>query len=217
MINKFLDPTNSNDVKQLGEILDLYLQGESLRDNPIYVHEDQVKLVKWIKDTFNTVSQNNFVITGQFINDRLEQIFVAYKLEVLWGIKESYWPYWGVGLVYFRNTSWSTPADKILSLEALSTKFFEAQGYHTGYMVIKAPRGLVNMTDFSKADEYIDKVFTKTIPGLTHNFRIEQVFRSQQDLDSFKFKGLRSILPNRILGPVVLLSFTLKHQYRLCR
>jgi hypothetical protein len=217
MINRFLDPTNIDDVQQLNEILDLYLQGESQRANPIYVYENQVGVVTWIKDTFNKASQNDFIITGQFINGRLEQIFVAYKLEVVWGIKESYWPYWCVGLVYFRETSWSTPADKILSLEALSTSFFEAQGYHTGYMVIKAPKGLVNMTDFSKADEYIDKVFTKTIPGLTHDFRVEQVFRSQQDLDSFKFKGLSFILPKYILGPVVLLSFTLKHEHRLCR
>jgi hypothetical protein len=217
MINRFLDPANVDDVKQLNEILDLYLQGEFQRTNPIYAYKNQVGVVTWIKDTFNKASQNDFIITGQFINGRLEQIFVAYKLEVVWGIKESYWPYWCVGLVYFRETSWATPADKILSIEALSTSFFEAQGYHTGYMVIKAPKGLVNMTDFSKADEYIDKVFTKTIPGLTHNFRVEQIFRSQQDLDSFKFKGLSFILPKSILGPVVLLSFTLKHQYRLCR
>jgi len=215
MIQRFLNPSNHNDVQQLSEILDDFLLNEKQRINPVYIFENQINVVNWIKNTFQTADQNDFIITGQFYEGRLEQIFVAYKLEVVWKISESYWPYWCVGLVYFRQSAWRSPANEILTIEKLATDHFESQKLLKGFMVIKAPKGLIKMTDFSKADDYIDKIFTKTIPGLRHNFVIEGIFRDQQDIDNYQFKGIKPILPRHILSPVILLSFNLKHQHRL--
>jgi hypothetical protein len=217
MTNRFLDPANNDDVNQLSDILNDYLKSESERVSPIYDIEYLIRLVTWIQETFKTAPQSDFIITGKFIDGRLEQIFVAYKLEVLWKVKEDLWPYWLVGLVYFRNAEWATPAEKILSIEALSTEHFESQQRTTGFMVIKAPTGLLNLKNYANIDNYINTVFTKTIPGITHDFRVEQIFRSQEDINRYKFKAFKSILPTYILKPIVLLSFTLKHEHRLAR
>lgn len=215
IVNRFLDHNNQDDLLQLESILQDYLLGEQDKSKPVYSYEDQLLIVEWIKNKFKTCDSKDFVITGQFNNDYLERIFVAYKLEVIWGITESFWPYWSVGLVYFRKQSWGTPAENILTMEKLAVDHFENQKLNKGFMVIKAPQGLVKMQDYSKADQFIEKVFTKTIPGIRHDFVIEHIFRTQQDLENYQFKAIKTILPKRILSPIVLLSFTLKHEHRL--
>lgn len=215
IVNRFLDPNNIEDVIQLKSILEEYLTGEKNKSKPVYVYEDQKFLIEWIEHKFKTTPIKDFVITGQFNNGYLEKIFVAYKLEVAWGISESYWPYWYVSLVYFRNREWKTPAESILTMEKLAVDHFEDQKLSKGFMILKAPQGLIKMQDYSKADQYIEKVFTKTIPGIKHDFVIEHIFRTQADIDNYQFKALKTILPKRILSPIVLLSFNLKYEHRL--
>lgn len=215
IVNRFLDPNNPEDIIQLKSILGDYLTGEQHKSKPVYMFEDQQLLVEWIQHKFKISEQKDFVITGQFVGGILERIFVACKLEVAWGISESYWPYWYVVLVYFRKQEWKAPAEQILSIEKLAVDHFEDQKLSKGFMVIKAPQGLLKMQDYSKADQFIEKVFTKTIPGIKHDFVIEHIFRSQKDIDNYQFKAMKIVLPKRILSPIVLLSFTLKYEYRL--
>ena len=214
---RLLDKTNESDVAQLGIILDNFLATEKNRIQPIYVYEDSVRYVTGVKEGFLRRNKEDFVVAARFYNSEIDQVYVAYKLEATWRRPsvENVLPFWVLGLMHFKNTDWTSPSDKILNLEKLVLDHFEKQKYTTGHIVLKAPKGLLNLPDNASAIAYVNEVLKKTLPGFRYDFLIEHVFRTQDDIDNFKFAAFKSILPRRICKPVMLISLTLKYEHRM--
>ena len=214
---RLLDNTIENDVVQLQLILNNFLENEKNKISPVYNHSGLVNFVSWIKSSFLRQNTKDFVIAARFYNSEIDQVYVAYKLEATWGKPqvENVLPFWVLGLMYFKNTEWKSPSDQILNLEKLVLDHFEKQKYTTGHIVLKAPKGLLNLPDNASAITYVNEVLKKTLPGFRYDFLIEHVFRTQNDIDNYNFAAFKSILPKRICKPVMLISLTLKYEHRM--
>lgn len=214
---RLLNNTNSDDIVQLNAILDSFLETEKNKVQPIYVYEDSVRFISWVKSAFIEKNVQDFVVAARFHNTEIDQVYVAYKLETSWNrpVVSDVLPYWTLGLMYFKSTSWESPADKILNIETMVIDHFEQQKYSTGLILLKAPKGLLNLTDSSEINTYIDTVLKKTLPAYRYDYTIENVFRTQSDIDNYKFSAFKAILPKRILKPAVLISFKLKYEHRV--
>jgi hypothetical protein len=216
MTVRALNPTNPADFENLKKILDSYLETEKNKVHPVYIYEDIVTFVDWMKSSFLEKDMADFVISARFSDLEIDQVYVAYKLEAAWNRPMStVVPYWVVGLMYFKNKEWKSPSDQILNLEKLVLDHFEKQKYTTGHIVIKAPSGMLNLSDSSTINKYINTVLRKTLPAYRYDFSIENIFKNQEDLDNYKFSAFKAMLPKRILKPVVLLSFKLKYENRI--
>lgn len=213
---RLLTNDNENDVQQLNLILDNFLESEKNKVQPIYVYEDSVRFITWVKSSFIEKDIKDFVVAGRFFGNEMDQVYVAYKIETTWNrsVVNDVLPYWTLGLMYFKNTTWRSPADQILNLEKLVIDHFENQHYTTGHVLMKAPKGLLKLSDSATIHKYIDNVLKKTLPAYRYDYTIENVFRSQVDIDRYKFSVFKSILPKRILKPAVLISFKLKYEHR---
>lgn len=213
---RLLTNDNENDIQQLNLILDSFLESEKNKVQSMYVYEDSVRFITWVKYSFIKRNIKDFVVAGRFFGNEMDQVYVAYKIETAWNkpVIEDVLPYWALGLMYFKNTAWKSPADQILNLEKLVIDHFENQHYTTGHILLKAPKGLLKLSDSIEIDKYINSVLKKTLPAYRYDYTIENVFRNQDDIDKYKFSVFKSILPKRILKPAVLLSLKLKYEYR---
>jgi len=211
---RFLNKNNKTDVDNLQVLLHEYCNTQEHKVNPTVSVDSSKRYCEWLLAEFLKRDQKDFIVSARFDNNVITQIMIAYKLEVAWHreIIEDVLPFWYIGLLYFKDIQWRGPADDILTIEKLATDHFEAQKYNRGFMTIKCPTGLVN--DDRDITKYIDKVFTRTIPALRHRFCIERVFKTQQDIDNYKFKAFKPLIPPKIEKPVVLLSFELNYELR---
>jgi hypothetical protein len=214
---RLLDNTIENDVVQLQLILNNFLENEKNKISPVYDHSGLVNFVSWIKSSFLVEHINDFVIAARFYGTEIDQIYVAHKLQVGWPTKlvSDALPYWVLALMYFKETEWKSPSDQILDLEKLVITHFEKQHYTTGYIIIKAPRGLLSLTDNLTVNKYINNVLKKTLPASRYDFTVEYIFKNQHDLDNFKFSAFKCMFPKGILKPVAMLSIKLKYENRV--
>ena len=214
---KLLDPNDLADVEHFNQILIQYVEHESISPNPIYYYEDIKKFADWLRQLFLDVSPKDFVVSARFTDGEIDEIMVGYKIEIAWyrTKAEDVLPYWVVGLWYKKHSSWKSPYDDFFSIEKLMLEQFEGQKYTKGFIVIKAPKKALRITDSAQAKDYALNVFSQTIPAVKYDFIIEKIFTSQQDLDNFKFKALKPIIPKRFIRPVMLMSLDLHYSHRI--
>jgi hypothetical protein len=217
MIVRVLDPSNLNDIDSLNQILDSYLEHETAQPNPIYQYDDMLALTNWLKEKFRTISMDDFVVSARFTDGQIDEIMIGYKIEICWGkeVAEDVMPYWVLGLWYKKDTEWKSPYEDIHTIEKLMLEHFEKQKYTKGFFVLKAPNKILRMTDLSQAKEYALNIFSQTVPALKYDFMIEKVFRNQKDLDNYKFRALKAIMPKHCLRPIMLMSLDLHHTHRI--
>lgn len=216
-IYKLLDPTDLTDVEQFNQILNQYVEHESISPNPIYLYEHMIRFSNWLRKQFLDVSTKNFVVSARFTDGHIDEIMVGYKIEIAWyrTTVEDVLPYWVVGLWYKKQGSWKSPYDEFFSIEKLLLEHFEKQQYTKGFIVIKAPKKALRITDSVQAKDYALNVFSQTIPAVKYDFMIEKIFTSQKDLDNYKFTALKPILPRRFIRPVMLMSLDLHYAHRI--
>lgn len=214
---KLLDPTDLDDVEHFNQILIQYVERESIAPNPIYYYEDIKKFADWLRQLFLDVSPKDFVVSARFNDGQIDEIMIGYKIEIAWYRKktEDVLPYYVVGLWYKTSSSWKSPHDDFFSIEKLMLEQFESQQYTKGFIVIKAPKKALRITESSQAKDYALNVFSKTIPAVKHDFIIEKIFTSQEDIDNYKFKAFKNIIPKRFIRPVMLMSFDLDYANRI--
>ena len=216
-IYKLLDPTDLTDVEQFNQILNQYVEHESISPNPIYFYEDIKRFTNWLRQLFLEISPKDFVVSARFNDGQIDEIMIGYKIEIAWYRKktEDVLPYYVVGLWYKTSSSWKSPHDDFFSIEKLMLEQFESQQYTKGFIVIKAPKKALRITESSQAKDYALNVFSKTIPAVKHDFIIEKIFTSQEDIDNYKFKAFKNIIPKRFIRPVMLMSFDLDYANRI--
>jgi hypothetical protein len=214
---KLLDPTNSDDVENLKQILDSYLENESNQINPVYVYDDMLTFINWLKEKFLVIPTSDLVISAHFTNDIIDQVMIGYKLEIAWGklIAEDTFPYWALALWYKKDASWKSPYDDIHTIEKLMLEHFEKQKYTKGFFVVKAPNKVLRITDSAQAKDYALNIFSETVPALKYDFMIEKIFRTQKDLDNYKFRAIKAMMPKHCLRPIMLMSLDLHHSHRI--
>lgn len=214
---KLLDPNDIVDVEHFNQILIQYVENESIAPNPIYLYEDMIRFADWLRQQFLDVSPKDFVVSARFTNEQLDEIMVGYKIEISWyrTKAEDVLPYWVVGLWYKKQSSWKSPHDDFFSIEKLMLEQFEGQQYTKGFIVIKAPKKALRITDSVQAKDYALNVFSQTIPAVKYDFMIEKIFTSQQDLDNYKFKALKPLIPKHFIRPVMLMSLDLHYSHRI--
>jgi len=214
---KLLDSKNLDDVEHFNQILIQYVEHESISPNPIYFYEDIKRFADWLRQLFLDVSPKDFVVSARFTEGEIDEIMVGYKIEIAWyrTKAEDVLPYWVVGLWYKKHSFWKSPYNDFFSIEKLMLEQFESQQYTKGFIVIKAPRKALRITESSQAKDYALNVFSKTIPAVKYDFIIEKIFTSQQDIDNFKFKALKPIIPKRFIRPVMLMSLDLHYSHRI--
>jgi hypothetical protein len=216
-IYKLLDPTDLTDVEQFNQILNQYVEHESISPNPIYLYEHMIRFSNWLQKQFLDVSTKDFVVSARFTDGHIDEIMVGYKIEIAWyrTTVEDVLPYWVVGLWYKKQGSWKSPYDEFFSIEKLLLEHFEKQQYTKGFIVIKAPKKALRITDSVQAKDYALNVFSQTIPAVKYDFMIEKIFTSQKDIDNYKFTALKPILPRRFIRPVMLMSLDLHYAHRI--
>jgi hypothetical protein len=214
---KLLDPKNIADVEHFNQMLIQYVEHESIAPNPIYFYEDMVKYADWIRQQFLIVHPKDFVVSARFTDGQIDEIMVGYKIEIAWyrPHAENVLPYWVLGLWYKKQSSWKSPYNDFFSIEKLMLEQFESQQYTKGFIVIKAPKKALRITDSAQAKDYALNVFSQTIPAVKYDFLIEKIFTSQQDLDNYKFKALKPLIPKRFIRPVMLMSLDLHYSHRI--
>jgi hypothetical protein len=205
------------DVLQFSELLDEYVELQKTGPNPLYFYEDMHNYAIWLKHEFENRDVKDFVVAGVFDDEKLIQIMVGYKIEVAWYKKiiEDTIPFYAIGLTYFKERQWKVPEQDISNLDKIVASHFEEQGFTTGFISIKAPAFIIKNTNTVEVTKYINNVFIKTFGSNTHNFSVERVFRTNNDLESYKFRAFRALLPKRIKRPIVLLSFELTPEYKI--
>lgn len=213
---RILDNNNKFDKEQLVDILSHYINFLKTSLNPLYFYEDMINYTEWLKIQFETRNVEDFIIIGSFEDNILVQILVAYKIEIAWKkeIVENTIPYYVVGLMYFKNKAFKYPAKNISELDDILTNHFEKQDFNKGFMTIKASPFIVKNTSGKEISKYLSDIFTKTIYGYRYEYNIEAVLRTQEELDNYKFRAFRRLLPRRIKKPLVLLTFSLKNEFR---
>lgn len=216
-IYKLLDPADLDDVEHFNQILNQYLEHESISPNPIYLHEHLIRFSNWLRRVFVEFSPNDFVVSARFTDGHIDEIMVGYKIEIAWykTTVEDVLPYWVVGLWYKKQGSWKSPYNEFFSIEKLLLEHFEKQQYTKGFLVIKAPKKVLRIKESSQAKDYALNVFSQTIPAVKYDFMIEKIFTSQKDLDNYKFTALKPILPRRFIRPVMLMSLDLHYAHRI--
>ena len=216
-IYKLLDPTDLDDVEHFNQILIQYVEHESISPNPIYFYEDIKRFADWLRQLFLELSPKDFVVSARFSDGEIDEIMVGYKIEIAWHRKkaEDVLPYWVVGLWYKKHSSWKSPYDDFFSIEKLMLEQFEGQQYTKGFIVVKAPKKVLRITESSQAKDYALNVFSQTIPAVKYDFIIEKIFTSQQDIDNYKFKAFKNIIPKRYVRPVMLMSLDLHYAHRI--
>jgi hypothetical protein len=216
-IYKLLDPTDLGDVEHFNQILTQYVEHESIAPNPIYYYEDIKKFADWLRKLFLDISPNDFVVSARFTDGHIDEIMVGYKIEISWyrTKAEDVLPYWVTGLWYKKQGSWKSPYNEFFSIEKLMLEHFEKQQYTKGFIVIKAPKKVLRMKESSQAKDYALNVFSQTIPAVKYDFMIEKIFTCQEDLDNYKFKALKPLIPKRFIRPVMLMSLDLHYAHRI--
>lgn len=205
---RLLESSNPNDATQLQCVLESYKQDVLSHKNPIYLAENLHSHADWILSSFSKRPQTDFAICGEFDDERLVSVLVGYKLEVSWGreaMVEAI-PHWVMGLLYFQNQQWRSPAAVFQQLADQLARNFEAQGYTKFYTVQKLPTRLLKTKDptgYFSADGYF-----KTLAFTRYLFTLENVFMTQTEIEGYAFRSLKCILPRMILRPVMLISAT---------
>jgi hypothetical protein len=217
MIVRALDPADPNDFDSFNQILDSYLEHETKQANPVYLYDDLVAFTDWLKEKFRTVPTSDFIVSARFVDNAIDQVMIGYKLEIAWGkqVAEDVMPYWALGLWYKKDTEWKSPYDDIHTIEKLMLEHFEKQKYTKGFFVLKAPNKILRMNELSQAKDYALNTFSQTVPALKYDFMIEKVFKTQKDLDNYKFRALKAFMPKHCLRPIMLMSLDLHHTHRI--
>lgn len=217
MIVRALDPADPNDFESFNQILDSYLEHETKQANPVYLYDDLVTFTDWLKEKFRTIPISDFIVSARFVDNAIDQVMIGYKLEIAWGkqVAEDVMPYWALGLWYKKDTEWKSPYDDIHTIEKLMLEHFEKQKYTKGFFVLKAPNKILRMTELSQAKDYALNIFSQTVPALKYDFMIEKVFKTQKDLDNYKFRALKAFMPKHCLRPIMLMSLDLHHTHRI--
>jgi hypothetical protein len=213
---RILNNTIPSDVTQFSEIVDEYATFQRDKPNALYFYEGMIDFTIWLKKQFIDRDVNDFIIAGLFDNNRLIQILVGYKIEVAWNKTtiEDTFPFYVIALMYFRDKEWRIPGLTIDNLDKIITGHFEKQGYTKGFMTIKAPNFIIKNTNAADINKYINEVFIKTFYGNAHDYHVEHVFRTPDDLNSYKFKAFRTLLPKKLKRPIALLTFEIKPEIK---
>jgi hypothetical protein len=213
---RILNNTIPSDVTQFSEIVDEYATFQRDKPNALYFYEGMTEYTTWLKKQFIDRTVNDFIIAGLFNNNRLVQILVGYKIEVAWNkiTIEDTFPFYVIGLMHFKESSWRVPKEDISNLDELISENFERQGFTTGFITIKAPSFFIKNTKLVDINRYVNNVFVKTFGSNTHDFFVENVFRTQEDLETYKFKAFRVLLPKKLKRPLALLTFEIKPEYK---
>lgn len=217
MTVRALDPSDPSDLDSFNQILNSYLEHEPKQANPIYLYDDMLAFSNWLKEKFRTIPMSDFIVSARFTNDVIDQVMIGYKLEIAWGrqVAEDIMPYWVLGLWYKKETEWKSPYDDIYTIEKLMLEHFEKQKYTKGFIILKAPNKVLRMTDSAQAKDYALNVFSQTVPALKYDFMIEKIFKNQKDLDNYKFRALKAIIPKHCLRPIMLMSLDLHYSHRI--
>lgn len=204
------------DFNYFSSMLDEYLNFLKTTTNPLYDYKDAELFCDWLKLQFKIRNKNDLIAIGSFEKESITKILISYKIEISWKkeIIENVIPYYVIGLMYFKNKSLNVPAEKISELDQILTDHFERQNFNKGFMTIKAPKFIINNTNGDLIDNYINNIFTKTFYGNRYTYQVETVIRSQEDLNKFKFKAFKSLLPKTIIKPIMLISFNLKNKFK---
>jgi hypothetical protein len=201
-----LNPELEEDHSQLSKLMEEYVESATKILN-------RADHATWLKKQFKEHKRKDFMISAKFEDDEIVSILVGYKLEVKWGRSTEHitdvFPYWYMGLLYFKNKQWRSPLYNISELSDILVRNFERQGYYKMYMVKKTPHIISSLEDanlYSKSENWL-----KLTPGLDrYTTTIEKIFNTQKDIDDFKrFTALSSIIPLSINKSVMLLSLTL--------
>lgn len=208
---RLLDKKSESDIQQLDAILEDYINFLLTTPNSLYYGEDQRHYCVWIKQQFLIRGTEDFVIAGLFYNGSLIKVICGYKLEVAWNkpVVENVIPYYVIGLLYFKERNWKIPTNDITALDEMITSHFESRGFSTGFMTVKAPKNIISTTNGITINKHINEIFVKTWGG-NHNYYVEKIFRTQKDVDEYKFSAFRVLFPKRLKRPLLLLTFKLK-------
>lgn len=209
-IKRLLDKTLESDIQQLDSILEDFVNSLLTKPNQMYYGEDMREYCIWIKQQFLKRSTEDFVIAGLFYNHSLIKVICGYKLEVAWGkpIIHNIIRYYLIGLLYFKEQSWKIPTNDITALDEMITTHFESRGFDMGLMTVKAPRNIISTTDEATINKHINEVFAKTW-GRNHKYYLEKIFRTQLDIDEYRFGLFAAAVPKRLKRPIILISFKL--------
>jgi hypothetical protein len=208
---RILNNTIPSDVTQFSEIVDEYATFQRDKPNALYCYESMTDFTIWLKKQFLIRGTEDFVIAGLFYNGSLIKVICGYKLEVAWNkpVVENVIPYYVIGLLYFKERSWKIPTNDITALDEMITSHFESRGFSTGFMTVKAPKNIISTTNGVTINKHINEIFVKTWGG-NHNYYVEKIFRTQKDIDEYKFRAFKVLVPKRLKRPLLLLTFKLK-------
>lgn len=209
-VKRLLEKTRESDIQQLNSILEHFTNSMLTKPNQMYHGDDMREYCNWIIKQFLIRSADDFVIAGLFYNESLIKVICGYKLEVAWGkpVIHNITNYYVIGLLYFKEQSWKIPTSDITALDEMITTHFESRGFDIGLMTVKAPRNIIFITDNKIIDKHLNEVFVKTW-GEGHKYYLEKIFRTQSDIDEYRFKLFGAAIPKRLKRPIILISFEL--------
>jgi hypothetical protein len=201
----------SDDNIQFNNMLIHYLNFEKNRLKPIYDFNYVKSLVEWFKDKFEKCDPKDFVVIGRFDQFELTEIYIAYKIKISYNRNDvdDLFPYYVSGFVYYKEKKLLSPHDSLQNLSFMAAKIFEKQGFVKSFLVTKAPIILLkNNLDENKLYRILNNIWPNPLNRV--NLNIEGIFRDQNEIDKYNFKGIYSILPKKIIKPVVLCSWILR-------
>lgn len=203
-----LDPKNDHDKKSFFELVDIYLEFERTSPRRVYHFDYIQKFGEWAKHSFEHCNQNDFLVTGRYTDDVLDQFLISYNIKLAFGLSHNTFPYWCLSQMYFREKTWGYPRESITQLSDIAIEHFENQGFKKMFTIVKAPKKVQTAADI---EEYLTVNVLKTFaPADRYTVNIEEIFFNQEQIENYGFSAIRAIVPKMIVRPIILISWNMK-------
>lgn len=176
-----------------------------------YLPEDRKKWINMHKDFFSSISDEDYVVVGDIIENNVIGLAIGFKYGLIFGEKHvNLLSSWHLAFTWKHEKNWATPKKYIFDITNPISLHMENKFI---FDFTKIMRINISSAIEMNAAHYLHKIFDRNIPDGRYNSYLESIVRDKNDLDKLS-KSQRIIYPENIITPLMCVKHSLKNEIR---
>lgn len=188
-VYRILDP--NQDYNILSDLLTDYLNDQKSQPKTVYPIEASEYMIKRYLEIFTesvNFPPNNYIVSGAFEDDELVGVAIGRKINNAWNIPHVVLPTWILLFAHYKTKEMKSPKYKLHNLINPIITIMENDKFYNWFKVSK----FSNKVTPENVEDYLNKVYSKTINAERYFVTIEAVIETQNERDSLPsaFRGM---------------------------
>jgi len=184
---RLLDP--DKDQKIFSQILKQFLAYEKTTNNRNYLYEQMEKKCRFYLQSFTRDNLENFAVAGEFTDNKITGVAVGYTFQVAWNSPTKPMPTWVLGLTFTEEMLNGNPNNKLNKITDILSEHFESLHYNSFHIAIRISNRITKENWSRYQRKSLSPYFSDR-----YSVYVEKLITCQEDIDSFKFINLKTLI-----------------------